>query len=88
MSANHVRLVPAPTGIEVWIDDCELFDYVDDELTNAGLNYEYLRQECSSGRDFYVMVFDHSLHAALERALQAMPRDEIARIWQLNNEVT
>ncbi len=86
MKGKHIEIRAAEERVEVIVDDYELFDYVDDLLTGKGLEHEFTSEEERDGRIFYKMHFSGDVtQAQLSGVIATIPRDEIERIWQMNN---
>jgi len=89
MKGKHIEIRAVEERIEVIVDDYELFDYVDDLLTDRGLEYEFTSEEERDGRWFHKMHFGGDVtQAQLSDVVEAIPQDEIERIWRLNNSST
>lgn len=86
MKSKHIEIRVAGEWVEVIVDDYELFDYVDDLLTAKGLEHEFITKEERDRRIFYKMHFGGDVtQAQLSDVVAAIPRDEIERIWRMNN---
>ena len=85
---EHIRIATEDDQVIVTVDDTELFDYVEDVLTEKhDLVYEYLTTPMIGSRRFYVMRFPKSVSLGLvSDAIAELPSDEIQRIWLLNND--
>jgi hypothetical protein len=87
MDPDHIKVENRDGSAAVVIDDWELFDYVDDFLTERGLEYEYLTENEMAGRRIFTMHFPASVLAEqLSIVLSQLPRDEVQRIWRLSNK--
>ena len=86
MRSDHIRIQQTSSGTDVLVDDCELFDYVDDVLTAAGLESEYSVEEKRDGVQCFVLHFDSGIpEARLRAALDGISEADVERIWRLNN---
>lgn len=86
MMPKHIEIKLVDSKTEVVVDDYELFDYVDDLVTEMGLEYEFTSEEVRGGRKFYKMHFGESVKKSrLTEIIGTIPPDEIQRIWELNN---
>ena len=86
MKSKHIEVMQVDATIELIVDDYELFDYVEDLVIEKGLEYEFISEEVRDGRQFYKMHFGEDVKKAhLTEVVEAIPEDEIHRIWKLNN---
>jgi hypothetical protein len=86
MKSEHLETETVVDGLNVIADDAEVFDYVDDLLTEHGFESDYTRKEQRDGRRVYILHFGPStVVAEVEGVLRAIPAGEIDRIWRLNN---
>jgi hypothetical protein len=86
MKLEHIEVRCVTDGVDVLADDCEIFDYLDDVLTERGLESEFSREEERDGRRFYVMHFGaHVSVELISEILAEITPEEIDRIWRLNN---
>lgn len=86
MDYDHIKLENHDGLAAVVIDDWELFDYLDDFLSERGLDYDRLSEVQVAGRRIFTMHFAASV--ALDQVsavLEKVPPSEIQRIWRLNN---
>lgn len=86
MSTDHIQVEVKNERVQLVIDDYELFDFVDDFVTDAGLEYEYTSEEERRGRKHYLMHF--ALGVPVEQVsemLDGLDDAEVQRIWSLNN---
>ena len=69
------------------IEDTELFDFIDDTLTEKteieSINHA---QSILEGKSHYRINFEHKDKQELIKALNNLNRDELVRIWNLNNK--
>lgn len=72
--------------VVVEVGDYELFDFVDDHLTeNCDLEYEFKVSEVRAGREAVTMFFPSTTSTeAVEVAVATIPVAEVERIWSLN----
>jgi len=86
MNSEHIKIEVTERGVEVVIDDWELFDYVDDFITDRGLEYDYFYEQERQGRRYFKMHFAEGVSASrVSEVLKEIPIDEVERIWALNN---
>lgn len=85
--SEHIHLDFEDGHVVVTIDDHELFDYVDDYLTEErDIEYEYVTKHEDGSRRLFAMHFPTSVSfKRVTRAVEELPRHEIERIWRLNN---
>jgi hypothetical protein len=87
VALDHIRIENREGSVAVVIDDYELFDYVDDFLTERGLEYDHLSESEIAGRRIFTMHFPATvLTEQISTVLTQLPPDEIQRIWRLNNK--
>lgn len=87
MNPEHIKVEVTPGGVEVVVDDYELFDYVDDFIAERGLEYEYSGEREVQGKRHYTMHFGAGVSAdRVAAVLNEIPPGEVDRIWSLNNE--
>lgn len=83
---QHLEVRSTDEGVLLIVDDYELFDFLDDHLTQIELEFEFMSRERRNGREFYKMHFPAGMSLKnLNLALQEIPASEIQRIWDLNN---
>lgn len=87
ISSKHIDLRTTPKGAVVLVDDYELFDYIDDFLTDLGFISEFSGEEISDGRPWYFMYLEGDA-AHISRALDGLSAAEVNRIWAVNNSDT
>jgi hypothetical protein len=86
MKSRHVEIRDAIDGVDVIVDDYEVFDYLEDFLTDCGLEFEFTREEKREGQRFYVMHFGLNVAAGhIEKDLDGVSVGEIERLWKGNN---
>jgi hypothetical protein len=84
---EHIKLENRDGLAAVVIDDWELFDYLDDFLSERGLDYERLSEVQVAGRRIFTMHFAASVAVdQVSAILEQVPPSEIQRIWCLNND--
>ncbi|MEZ4936907.1 MAG: hypothetical protein R2799_04870 [Crocinitomicaceae bacterium] len=81
----HIEIIKKPNGdITMEIDDTELFDFIEDYLIEkCSIEYAYLSETLNHNK---IMHFTdkYSFNTLIE-AIQKLDRDEIEKIYQLNN---
>jgi hypothetical protein len=87
ISSKHINLRATPKGVDLLVDDYELFDYIDDFLTDLGFVSEFAGEEILDGRRWYFMHFEGDA-AHISRALDGLSAAEVDRIWAVNNSDT
>ena len=83
----HIRVETDEDHVVVRVGDYELFDYVDDCLTEGwSLESAYLTESVENGQRVHSMHYPPSVRQEyVERAVSSLSRDEVERIWRLNN---
>jgi len=83
---DHVVVAESDGRLTLRIDDWELFDFIDDYLTDHDLEYDYLTEEEVGSVRWNVLHFSRSIDPArLKEVLDLIDPDEIERIWRINN---
>ncbi|MEM6290964.1 MAG: hypothetical protein AAGA54_06845 [Myxococcota bacterium] len=86
MGSTHIKITATSSKVELVVDDYELFDYLDDLLTERGLEYEFSSEQIYEGRKVYKMHFGECVaEAELAEVVERLPQQEIERISALNN---
>lgn len=86
MNSKHIEIKSRDGALELIVDDYELFDYLDDVLTENGLEFEFTNEEVRDGHRFYKMHFGANVKEVhLTEIIEGIPTAEIQRIWELNN---
>jgi hypothetical protein len=86
MKSRHIEILAGAHGVDLIVDDWEVFDCIDDLVTGCGLECEFTREEVRDGRRFYVMHFGPSVsESQVATALDAISAEEVERLWKLNN---
>ncbi len=84
--ATRYRVVSDEGRAKVEVDDWELFDWLDDILSQAGYEYELLTERDVGGSTVFTMSFAESVSPReLREVLASVPEEEVERVWQLNN---
>ena len=78
MPQDHIVVTEWDGRLTLRIDDWELFDFIDDHLTDNNLEYEYYAEEQVGGVFWYVLHFPSSVAPArLKRVLDLINPDEM-----------
>ena len=86
MRGEYFRVVDHEGLAAVQVDDWELFDWLDDILTEAGYEYTHMTEGVVAGGKVFTMNFAVSVsRAELKEVLGRVPDEEWQRVWQLNN---
>ncbi|MFQ5801993.1 MAG: hypothetical protein ACE5JQ_03735 [Candidatus Methylomirabilales bacterium] len=86
MDSEHIKVENLDGRTVVTIDDWELFDYVDDFLTEHGIEYDYFTEADHEGRRNFTMHFSPNMPTERVSAILArISPEEVQRIWNLNN---
>ena len=85
--SEHIQVAMEADRVVVIVDDWELFDYVGDFLSEThSLDYDFMSQRTREGREHFVMHFLPGVPLErLREVIGQIPRDEINRIWAINN---
>jgi len=72
---------------DVYINDWELFDFVDDYLTeNCDVEFEYFSESKKEKKTIYTMCFSNKYEATkIEQFLSRLDIEKIKEIYSLNN---
>ena len=74
------------TGVEVAVDDWEVFDFLEDLFIEFGPESTSMRQYVQDGRRRYALTFDPNISLEQVKAtLDRISPGELDRIWRLNN---
>ena len=85
MKTSHIQVKASEAGVIVVIDDCELFDFVEDLFTENGLEYAYFIKEEREDCTVYVIHFEGDVSIVnVKEVVDAVPDEEIERICGLN----
>ena len=85
MKTSHIQVKASEAGVIVVIDDCELFDFVEDLFTENGLEYAYSIKEEREDCTVYVIHFEADVSIVnVKEVVDAVPDEEIERICSLN----
>jgi len=86
LQRDHLVIVESEDCLTLRIDDWELFDFIDDHLTDHDLEHDYHTEERVGGVSWYVMHFHSDIDATrLREVLELIDSEEIERIWRINN---
>jgi len=88
MKIPHISLGTNEAGnLFVTVEDTELFDYVDDYLTEeCSIEYSNVTSSESNNISIYTMIFPEETNAhVLTKVLNDLPISEIERIYNINN---
>lgn len=68
------------------IDDWELFDFIEDHLTDHDLEYDHFTEEEAGGIRQFVMHFLGNVNfVRLNEVMDLIDPEEVERIWKINN---
>lgn len=83
----HIVLRSVETGLEIIVDDREIFDYIEDYLTEKySIAYDYMTLSDKDSQ--YVMQFSDTYDfEQLQRAIAKLDVDEIEKIYSLYNSI-
>jgi hypothetical protein len=74
-----------PGGMEISVSDTELFDFLDDILTDSDFHASYIRHEKVNGQRWHVMYFDSALDLdRISHLMDSVTNEQIERIVALN----
>lgn len=82
MRTQHIKVEAGDERVQLVVDDYELFDFLDDFVSQNALDHEYTSVEERNG----VMHFPRG--TAIRRVsevLARVPEDDVQRIWSMNN---
>ena len=83
---SHIRVAPEDGRTIVQVDDEELFDFVDDFLTEeCGLDYDFVSTSTDGTRTIHFP--DETSRDAVTAALERLDPREVERIFRINNPV-
>jgi hypothetical protein len=88
MNLPHINIGTNTEGnLYVEVEDTELFDYVDDYLTEeCSIEYEHVIQTENNGIPVYTMLFSKETNSiVLETILNNISVVEIEKIYKSNN---
>ncbi len=88
MNIPHINIGTNSEGnLYVAVEDTELFDYVDDYLTDeCSIEYEHVIESKNNGIPVYTMLFSKEINSiVLETVLNNLSIDEIEKIYNINN---
>lgn len=84
--SERIAIRTVQNGVEVLVDDVEVFDLVDDLLTENEMEYEYFLEEVIGGKRYQVMHFgSDTSEERLRAVIDSISKADIERIWKLNN---
>lgn len=81
---SHITLEQTATGVELTFDDYELKDYVEDYLIEE-CNIEGNYSERHGNSSFSLIFNESNIFNELRTYLDQLNKQEIERIWNLNN---
>ena len=88
MNIPHIKFGTNTQGnLYVAVEDTELFDYVDDYLTEeCHIEYEHVIESKNNGIPVYTMIFSKETNGiVLETVLNNLSNVEIEKIYSINN---
>jgi hypothetical protein len=86
VDSEHIKVENRDGCTIVTIDDWELFDYVEDFLTEHGIEYDHFTEAVHEGRRNFSVHFSPDIPADRVSAILArISPEEAQRIWELNN---
>lgn len=86
MKTEHIKVIVVREGVDIFVDDYEVFDLLEDRLAESDMEYEYTKEENLDGVAGFLLHF--GAHAPIDRLheiIESIPSKEIERIWNLNN---
>ena len=89
MNIPHINIGTNTEGsLYVAVEDTELFDYVDDYLTEeCSIEYEHVISSETNGISVYTMFFSKEINSiVLETVLNNLSIVEIEKIYNINNQ--
>lgn len=84
IQSKHIDVRIVADGVDVIVDDHEVFDYIDDFLTDLGFSFAFTEEEKRDDRTWHLMHFEVEATPIL-KAINSISSAEIDRIWALNN---
>ena len=88
MNIPHIKFgTNAQGNLYVAVEDTELFDYIDDYLTEeCSIEYEHVIESENNGIPVYTMLFSKEINdIVLETVLNNLSLNEIEKIYSINN---
>ena len=86
MQKGHLVVAEIDGRLTLRIDDWELFDFIDDHLTDHDLKYDYFTEEQAGSVCWYVLHFHSGIDPVrLREVLDLIDPEEVERIWRINN---
>ena len=88
MNIPHININTNPEGnLYVAVENTELFDYIDDYLTDeCSIEYEHVVESENNGIPIYTMIFSKEVNSiVLETVLNNLSVIEIEKIYNINN---
>ncbi len=87
MSQPNLKIEIIGGYVALIVEDTEVFDYVEDLLSEKhDLDYAYFGTSETNGVKTYTLHFPNTSDPTeLQAAIDTMDRDELKRIWCLNN---
>jgi hypothetical protein len=87
MSKQHIQIRLSELGKPLLrIDDWEVFDFVDDFLTDRNFIYDFFTTESIDGKETFIMHFnDQPSYEALKEIVSTISQEAIEEIWLINN---
>lgn len=86
MSGPEIRFGREKEFLTLSINDYELFDFIDDYLTDLDLLCEFLGEEKEKNQLWFIMYFPPEIgDKKIKSAIASLDKNEIHRIWKLNN---
>lgn len=89
MNIPHINIDSNSEGnLFVSVEDTELFDYVDDYLTEeCNIEYDHVIESENNGVPVYTMIFSKETNKiVLETVISNISITEIEKIYNINNE--
>ena len=89
MNIPHIKIGTNTEGnLFVSVEDTELFDYVDDYLTEeCSIEYEHVIPSENNGIPVYTMYFSKEINKiVIETVLNKLSTVEIEKIYNINNQ--
>ena len=89
MNLPHINTgINTEGNLYVAVEDSELFDYIDDYLTEeCSIEYEHVISSENNGMSVYTMIFSKETNSiVLETVLNNLSVVEIEKIYKINNK--
>lgn len=85
--STHILLeLNEQNGLSLMIDDAELFDFIDDYLTET-CSLTFSHREIGEDKFKFHIILDNYKFEEIKHALSKIDLDEIEEIYNLNNKL-